>query len=473
MQNNVMELISKIYEVFKSFFPFEPTKGQEETMHRLSAFLTDSSQKIFVIGGYAGTGKTTMVSALVELLPHIKYKSVLLAPTGRAAKVLSNYTHKKAFTIHKYIYFSAGDESGEFKSFSIKPNKNNNTVFVVDEASMIGDNGYEYNLLEDLISFVFEGIGCKLIFIGDSAQLPPVGAAVSPALNIRQLEKDYHIPVNWGALRDVMRQDQDSGILFNATQLRLQIKEKATEFKFYLKGFNDIIRINGGELEDELNSCYSKYGFDETLIITRNNKRANLFNQQTRFRIRYFEEELSAGDLLMVVKNNYFWMPQKSGLGFIANGDTIEVQKVKRIYDLYGFRFADVRIIMPDYDEIPAFDVTLLLDTINTETPALSSLQQQELYNQVMLDLMHIPDKSKRYQELKKNQFYNALQVKFAYAVTCHKAQGGQWKAVFIDQGYLTDEMLNIEFLRWLYTALTRATEKVYLVNFANKFFEA
>jgi exodeoxyribonuclease-5 len=466
-----MELVAKIYDVFKSFFPFEPTPGQDETMHRISGFLADKSQKLFVIGGYAGTGKTTLVSALVELLPHLKYKSVLLAPTGRAAKVLSNYTHKKAFTIHKYIYFTAGDEGGDFKSFSIKPNKNNHTIFIVDEASMIGDNGYEYNLLEDLISFVFEGVGCKLIFIGDSAQLPPVGATVSPALNVKQLEKDYHIPVNWGALRDVMRQEQNSGILFNATQLRLQIKEKANDFHFYLKGFKDIVRISGAELEDELNTCYSKYGFDETLIITRNNKRANLFNHQTRARIRYFEEELSAGDLLMVVKNNYFWMPQKSGLGFIANGDTIEIQKVKRIYDIYGFRFAEARIVMPDYDEIPAFDVTLLLDTINAETPALSNMQQQELYNQVMLDLMHIPDKSKRYQELKKNQYYNALQVKFAYAVTCHKAQGGQWKAVFIDQGYLSDEMLNTEFLRWLYTAVTRATEKVYLVNFADKFF--
>ncbi|MFN7014087.1 MAG: ATP-dependent RecD-like DNA helicase, partial [Bacteroidia bacterium] len=268
-------------------------------MHRISEFLADKSQKLFVIGGYAGTGKTTLVSALVELLPHLKYKSVLLAPTGRAAKVLSNYTLKSAFTIHKYIYFTAGDEGADFKTFSIKPNKNNHTIFIVDEASMIGDNGYEYNLLEDLISFVFEGVGCKLIFIGDSAQLPPVGASVSPALNIKQLEKDYHIPVKWGALRDVMRQGKNSGILFNATQLRLQIKEKATDFHFYLKGFKDIVRISGAELEDELNTCYSKYGFDETLIITRNNKRANLFNHQTRARIRYFEEELSAGDLLM------------------------------------------------------------------------------------------------------------------------------------------------------------------------------
>lgn len=466
-----MELAARIYDVFKSFFPFQPTPGQNETMQAISEFLIDKNQKFFVIGGYAGTGKTTLVTALVELLPHIKYKSVLLAPTGRAAKVLSNYTQKKAYTIHKYIYFSAGDEAGDYKSFSIKPNKNHHTVFIVDEASMIGDNGIEYNLLEDLISFVFEGMGCKLIFIGDSAQLPPVSATVSPALNVKQLEKDYHIPVKWGALREVMRQEKDSGILFNATQLRLQIKEKATNFQFYLKGFKDIVRITSAELEDELNTCYSKYGFDETLIITRNNKRANLYNHQTRARIRYFEEELSAGDLLMVVKNNYFWIPQKFGLGFIANGDTLEVQKVKRIYDLYGFRFADVRVTMPDYEEISAFDVTLLLDTINAETPSLSNTQQQELYNQVMLDLMHIPDKTKRYQELKKNPYYNALQVKFAYAVTCHKAQGGQWKAVFIDQGYLNDEMLNIEYLRWLYTAITRATEKVYLINFADRFF--
>lgn len=466
-----MELVSRIYEVFKSYFPFEPTTGQNETMQRVSEFLADKSQKIFVIGGYAGTGKTTLVSALVELLPHIKYKSVLLAPTGRAAKVLSNYTQKKAFTIHKYIYFTAGDEGEAYQSFSIKPNKNNHTVFIVDEASMIGDNGNEYNLLEDLISFVFEGIDCKLILIGDSAQLPPVGATVSPALNVKQLEKDYHIPVKWGVLKDVMRQEQNSGILFNATQLRLQIKEKNVDFRFILNDFNDIKKISGLELQDELNSCYSKYGYEETLVITRNNKRANQYNQQIRARIRYFEEELSAGDLLMVVKNNYFWIPPKSGIGFIANGDTIEIQKVKRIYDLYGFRFAETRIVMPDYEDIPSMDVTLLLDTINSETPALSSLQQQELYNQVMLDLMHIPDKSKRYQELKKNPYYNALQVKFAYSVTCHKAQGGQWKAVFIDQGYLSNDMLNIEYLRWLYTAITRATEKVYLVNFDENFF--
>lgn len=466
-----MELVFRIYEVFKSYFPFEPTTGQNETMQRVSEFLADKSQKIFVIGGYAGTGKTTLVSALVELLPHIKYKSVLLAPTGRAAKVLSNYTQKKAFTIHKYIYFTAGDEGEAYQSFSIKPNKNNHTVFIVDEASMIGDNGNEYNLLEDLISFVFEGIDCKLILIGDSAQLPPVGATVSPALNVKQLEKDYHIPVKWGVLKDVMRQEQNSGILFNATQLRLQIKEKNVDFRFILNDFNDIKKISGLELQDELNSCYSKYGFEETLVITRNNKRANLYNQQIRSRIRYFEEELSAGDLLMVVKNNYFWIPPKTGIGFIANGDTIEIQKVKRIYDLYGFRFAESRIVMTDYDDIPSMDVTLLLDTINSETPALSNLQQQELYNQVMLDLMHIPDKSKRYQELKKNPYYNALQVKFAYSVTCHKAQGGQWKAVFIDQGYFNNDMLNIEYLRWIYTAITRATEKVYLVNFDDNFF--
>jgi exodeoxyribonuclease-5 len=466
-----MKLTEKIYDVFKSFFPFKPTPSQNETMQAIAEFLIDKNQKIFVIAGFAGTGKTTLVTALVELLPHLKYKSVLLAPTGRAAKVLSNYTQKKAFTIHKYIYFSESDEEGVFKSFSIKPNKNHHTIFIVDEASMIGDNGTEYNLLDDLISFVFEGIGCKLILIGDSAQLPPVGATVSPALNVKQLEKDYHLPVKWGVLREVMRQEKDSGILFNATQLRFQIKEKAANFQFYLDGFNDIIRITSAQLEDELNSCYSKYGYDETLIITRNNKRAILYNLQIRARIRYFEELLSAGDLLMVVKNNYFWLPQKSGLGFIANGDTLEVQKVKRIYDLYGFRFADARVSMPDYEDIPDFDVTLLLDTLDAETPSLSNTQQQQLYYQVMLDLMHIHDKTKRYQELKKNPFYNALQVKFAYAVTCHKAQGGQWKAVFVDQGYLSDEMLNIEYLRWLYTAITRATEKVYLVNFADRFF--
>lgn len=466
-----MELITQIYDIFKSYFPFHPTPSQDETIHRLSAFLADKNQKIFVIGGYAGTGKTTLVSVLTELLPHLKFKSVLLAPTGRAAKVLSNYTNKKAYTIHKYIYFSAGEEGEAFKTFTLKPNKNNHTVFIVDEASMIGDNGYEYNLMEDLITFVFEGIACKLIFIGDSAQLPPVGAAVSPALNIKQLEQLYHLPVKWGVLNDVMRQEQNSGILFNATQLRLQIKEKATNFQFYLKGFKDIVRITGAELEEELSNCYSKYGYNQTLIITRNNKRANLFNLQVRARIRYFEEELSAGDLLMVVKNNYFWLPTKSNIGFIANGDTIEIQKVKSIYNMYGFRFAEARIVLTDYEDIEPMDVTLLLDSINAESPALSNMQQQELYNQVMLDLLHIPEKSKRYNQLKNNPHYNALQVKFAYAVTCHKAQGGQWKAVFIDQGYLTDEMLNIEYLRWLYTAITRATEKVYLVNFADKFF--
>jgi ATP-dependent exoDNAse (exonuclease V) alpha subunit len=466
-----MDKSYQTYLLFKSLFPFEPTAGQDETMQRLSSFLTDASTKIFVIGGYAGTGKTTLVSALVKLLPQIKLKSILLAPTGRAAKVLSSYTDKKAFTIHKYIYFTAGEE-GEFKAFSVKPNKNNYTVFIVDESSMIGDNGFEYNLLEDLVSFVFEGIHCKLIFIGDSAQLPPIGASISPALNIKQLENDYGIPVYWGALRDVMRQERDSGILFNATQLRLLIKEKESSFQFYLNKYTDITRINGYELEEELNSCYSKFGFDETLIITRNNKRANLFNQQVRTRIKYLEEELSAGDLMMVVKNNYHWLPQKSGMGFIANGDTIEIQKVRRIYDMYGFRFAEVQIVMPDYEDIPAFDVTLLLNTINAETPALNKEQQQELYSLVMADLMHIPDKSKRYQQLRQNPYYNALQVKFAYAVTCHKAQGGQWKAVFVDQGYVTDEMINTEYLRWLYTAITRATEKLYLVNFSERFFK-
>jgi exodeoxyribonuclease-5 len=456
-------------------FPFETTGGQQTLFSKLSEFiLGKNSDHIFIIKGYAGTGKTTVVRSLVQSLPALNGKTVLLAPTGRAAKVLSNYTDKQAFTVHKKIYHRKPINDGGF-AFQLQQNLHTNTIFIVDEASMISSSGglSAGSLLDDLVSYVFNGVNCKLILIGDTAQLPPVGLDISPALDIEFMKATYYFQVDWFELTEVVRQTKDSGILTNATAIRNQVKEdKNHKPHFDTLGFKDVVRLGGDELEDALNDAYNKYGAEDAMVICRSNKRANIFNQQIRARIRWQENELSSGDYLMVVKNNYFWLPEESKAGFIANGDIIKLTSVGRIQEMHGFRFADVRMRMIDYPDEPELETRLLLDTIMSEAPALSQADNKKLYESVQQDYSDVADRRMRLKKVKEDPFFNALQVKFAYAITCHKAQGGQWPCVFVEQGYLTDEMINTEYLRWLYTAVSRATEKLYLVNFNKEFYE-
>lgn len=462
-------------------FPFETTQGQKALLDHLSKFICDKdSEQLFVIKGYAGTGKTTIVRSLVNSLPAVNKKTVLLAPTGRAAKVLSNYTKKVAYTIHKKIYIRKPTADGSMK-FQRQQNLHTNTIFIIDEASMISNSGGLNmggmfgggSLLDDVVDYVFSGTNCKLIFMGDTAQLPPVGLDISPALDIDYLKATLSYTSKSFELTEVVRQTEGSGILTNATDIRNQIKSNANQKPhFNLKGFPDVIRITGEDLEDALNSAYNDYGPEESMVICRSNKRANLFNQQIRVRIRWQENEISSGDYMMVVKNNYFWLPEESKAGFIANGDIIQLTRVGNIQELHGFRFADVRMRMIDYPDEPELETRILLDTIMSESPALSQADNKKLYESVSEDYGDIADKRMRLKKVKEDGFFNALQVKFAYAVTCHKAQGGQWPCVFVEQGYLTDEMVNTEYLRWLYTAVSRATEKLYLVNFNKDFFD-
>ncbi len=465
-------------DIIRSQFPFEPTLQQIEAISKIAAFVKHPDpERVFVLRGYAGTGKTTLMSALVKALPHIRYKYELLAPTGRAAKVLASYARSRAWTIHKKIYRPASNpESGG--AYALQGNPHIDTLFIIDEASMIGEGGNEaglfpHSLLEDLFHYVYTGENCRILFVGDSAQLPPVGLAKSPALNADYLYTSFGFPVEALELREVVRQQLDSGVLLNATNLRIDIaEEKGQTPKFVTHNYPDFIRLDGADLQDVLEQTYQKYGFDETIVITRSNKRANIWNQQIRIRIKWQEDELSPGDRLMVVKNNYFWLPKESRAGFIANGDSVEVVRIGKSYELHGFRFSDVIVRMIDEPDEPEFDARILLDTLHSEAPALNQTQQRQLFESVAADYAHLPTKRDRFLKMKEDPFYNALQVKFAYAVTCHKAQGGQWKAVFVEQGYLTDEMINTEFLRWLYTAITRTTEQVYLIGFKDDFFE-
>ncbi len=461
---------------FLSYLNFVPTTDQSQLINLLSEFISNTNEReILVIKGYAGTGKTNMVAALSKTLPSFKWRSVLLAPTGRAAKVLSNYSKKPAQTIHKKIFIKIPTHDGGV-AFSLAENKHTNTIFVVDEASMIGlDNpssdSIYHSLLESLLEYVFSGTNCKIILVGDTAQLPPIGSNESPALNIDYLKASYNLQIKHIELKQVARQEDASGILKNATHLRECIINFKDEFP-KISLHKDVVRLTGEDLEDALNTAYSNYGFNDVLLVTRSNKRANLFNQAVRARVRYMDEDLCGGDLMMVVKNNYFWLDEKSEAGFIANGDSLEIKKIVRRKELYGFNFAECIVKLSDYENIPELTVNLLLDSIYTEVPSLTKDQQQELFTNVMEDLADEPIMGLRMAYLRKNPYFNALQVKFNYAVTCHKAQGGQWPCVFIDQGYLTKEMLNVEYIRWLYTAFTRASEKVYLMNFSDDFFE-
>lgn len=462
---------------FYSFLPDTPTDDQVDLVERMERFLFQREVRTaFIIRGYAGTGKTTAIAAMVKTFPSFKLKSVLLAPTGRAAKVLSNFSKKPAYTIHKKIYQAESAPDGQTR-FAMGPNLHTNTIFIIDEASMISDGGslqggnYERSLLDDLVEYVYSGKNCRLVFIGDIAQLPPVGKDISPALDPKYLQGHYYLKLKGVELTQVMRQADESGILHNATLLRQQTLTDEPKIKFELDGFEDIRSIDGMELEEELHTCFSKYGESETIVISRSNKRANLFNQQIRVRIKDLEAEVATGDYVMVVKNNYFWLDEKSPIGFIANGDIAEVMRIGNIEEMYGLRFLDATLRLVDYPQLQPIEIKMLLDTINAESPALTRTEQRQFFERVMEDYAEIGSKKKRMELLRQNPYFNALQIKFAYAVTCHKSQGGQWKAVFVDQGFLTEEMVDREYARWLYTAITRATERLYLVNFNALFF--
>lgn len=457
-------------QIKRNFF-YKPTGEQEITIESFVNFLfSPKTDAIFLLKGYAGTGKTTLISALVKTLDQLKQKCVLLAPTGRAAKVFSHYAGHPAYTIHRKIYRQR-TFSNELDNFVMNANLHQHTLFIVDEASMIANEGLSGGmfgtgrLLDDLIHYVYAGQGCRLMLIGDTAQLPPVGEEESPALSASMLE-GYGLEVTEHCLTQVVRQEQDSGILYNATSLRQYIAEEEYFSLPRIKadGFSDIRIISGGELIDTINECYDKAGMDETMIICRSNKRANLYNKGIRNTILYREDELNTGDLLMVAKNNYYWGADCKEMDFIANGDIAVVRRVRRTHEMYGFRFADVTLCFPDYNDLE-LDVKILLDTLHSDAPALTREESDRLFQAVQEDYGDITVKRERMKKIKEDTWYNALQVKYAYAVTCHKAQGGQWQRVFVDQGYMTEEMLTPDYYRWLYTAFTRATEVLYLVN--------
>jgi ATP-dependent exoDNAse (exonuclease V) alpha subunit len=469
---------SLFYSILIRNFPFQPTTKQNIFFQQIAEFITNTNDnEIFVLKGYAGTGKTTVISTIVNNLAEINKKYVLLAPTGRAAKVIANYSHKPAFTIHKKIYFPKKNSGGGM-SFTMQQNKHKNTFFIVDEASMISDTNSESklyengSLLDDLISYIYSGTNCKLILLGDTAQLPPVNLDISPALNIDTLGMNYDKEVKHIELDEVMRQEENSGILYNATELRELLKDDFIDsFQFNLKGFRDIIRLTDGyDIQDAINSAYNNYSIEDTAFIVRSNKRANQYNQQIRTKILDKESELSTGDYLMVVKNNYFWLKESDEAGFIANGDIVEVLELFSIKELYGFKFANVKIRMVDYPNQKPFETVLLLDTLTSESPSLTYEESNRLYDEVMKDYENETTKYKKFQKVKENDYFNALQVKFSYAITCHKSQGGQWNTVFIEQPYLPDG-INRDYIRWLYTAITRAKDKLYLIGFKDENF--
>ena len=444
-----------------------PTTEQEHAIDVFSLFMTDRDDHVvMILRGSAGTGKTTLAGAIVRAMNVLKQKMILLAPTGRAAKVFALNAGHPAYTIHRRIYRQKS--AGDISAFNLNFNNNRDTLFMIDEASMIANQGYGESafgsgcLLDDLMQFVYSGQNCRMVLVGDKAQLPPVGEDESPAL-MSDVLRAYGMKVYECDLNQVLRQSEDSGILWNATRIRTLIDDWILP-KIRFQGFADIVRVPGDELIESLATSYSRVGMDETMVITRSNKRANIYNQGIRNTVLDREDELCRGDQLMIVKNNYYWTEQSKEISFLANGDIAVVQRVRNVQELFGFRFADVTMTLPDYDSYE-LTATVILDSLTTESPALSREQQEQLYNAVMEDYADIPLKADRIKQLKKDKYFNALQIKFAYAVTCHKAQGGQWAHVYIDQGYMTDDMLTPDYIHWLYTAFTRATEKLFLVN--------
>lgn len=460
-----------------SYFGCVPTDSQMVLFQQLEQFIRLRDQKVlFVVKGYAGTGKTSVLSAYVKTLHHYKVKTKLLAPTGRAAKVFSLKSGADAFTIHKHIY-RRKSKVDITSGLELQKNLFKNTIFFVDEASMIGDytllkDGQinPRNLLEDLIEYVYAGDGCKLVFIGDEGQLPPVGSDFSPALNDAYLANHFpSLTINSCRLKEVLRQSENSEILRNATLLR---NTQWTDYpKFDLKVGGDLMRITGLELQDYLETSYSNFGNEETIIITRSNKNANEYNKQIRGRILWHEEQLCSGDVLMVVKNNYFWLGDDSKIGFIANGEMIRIIRVRKIEEMHGFEFAHLIVRFLDYEDLGEVELIIHTESLHVEGPSLNRERLKDLFFSVERDYAHIREKKKRYEKILADPYFNALQVKYAYAVTCHKSQGGQWADVYIDQGFINEEMLNPDYYRWLYTALTRGTNRVYLVNFAEEFF--
>lgn len=466
--------MAKPSEILRSKFPFEPTKGQLELFQLFDPFLRDEDQyrPTLVLRGYAGTGKTTVVGAVVKMLPFFKMRHVLMAPTGRAAKVMSAYSKRAAFTIHKKVFQQTAAPGGGL-IFKRQKNYHKQTLFIVDEASMIS-NHQEFGkkgLLEELMDYVFSQEGNRLLLIGDVAQLPPVGVTESPALEKNYLDSTFKTEVKSLEMTEVMRQGEASGILFNATKLRNELVKEQFQIRFSTSGFKDVFKMTGERLEDGLRYAYDKYGVEDTAIICRSNKNAVQYNQYIRRAIQYREDELEAGDLLMIVRNNYTFLPEDTVAGFIANGDFVEVMKIIRFEEYYDMRFADLQLRMIDYPDQEPFEAKVLLDTLYTNEPSLKDDAYKKLYDQVSEDYADIASKTERIKSIKKDPFLNALQIKFAYALTCHKSQGGQWSAVFVDQGYLTDEMVDREYLRWLYTAVTRAQKELFLVNFNKQFF--
>ncbi|MDR1707852.1 MAG: AAA family ATPase [Prevotella sp.] len=468
-------MISNFFkEKIKTNFSFELTSEQESALDKIVDFLfLQKEESLFLLKGYAGTGKSSLLGALVKTMTEFKQKTVLLAPTGRAAKVFSSYANHPAFTIHKKIYRQQRF-SGDFGSFGLMDNLHKDTLFIVDEASMIsnigGDSVFGTGcLLDDLIHYVYSGENCRLLLIGDSAQLPPVGEEDSPALQVPVLE-GYGLEVRDAMLSQIVRQAESSGILFNATNIRNILNSGETEDypKLALGKFPDIVKISGEDLIDEISSSYDRGGLENTMIISRSNKRSNIYNQGVRNRILYREEELSAGDMLMITKNNYYWTEKIEGIDFLANGEIVEVLRIRSERELYGFKFCDVLVRSMDYDM--ELEIKILMDTLYSDAAGLTRERSQELFLNILEDYADIPTKPERMKKIKIDPFYNAVQVKFAYAVTCHKAQGGEWANVFLDLGYVSQEHLGVNFYRWLYTAITRASEKLYLVNLPDEF---
>ena len=467
---------SELYGKMIQSFGFEPTDGQAIVMYHLSAFLLSQKENpTYILRGYAGTGKTSLVKTLVRTLPSIGMKYVLMAPTGRAAKVLSSYTGQNASTIHRRIYQTKTFPDGSIR-ITRAENKSKNALFIVDEASMIGEQK-EFggsSLLDDLLGYVFSGENCRLLLIGDTAQLPPVGSNESPALDCEYLKSEFPITAATYELTEVKRQALESGILYNATDVRQLLSQNLYEYAlplFHLQGFDDIQKIEPEIFEEMLNNAFANTSDNEAVIICKSNKRANMFNQAIRGRILNIEGEMATGDKLMVVKNNYYWTEGNPDINFIANGDMAEIRKIKHFEEMYGFRFADVELSFTDYPDAPNLEAKILLDTLNSNSPSLTEEENKRLFAAIEEDYMDIPNRRERYKEMKKNPWFNALQVKFAYALTCHKTQGGQWNSVFIDSSLNQKETLVVEDLRWLYTALTRAQERVYFVNFKEEFF--
>ena len=467
----------ELYQFLNRSFEFTPTEGQKTVLFHLAAFLlSEKKNPTYLLQGYAGTGKTTLVTTLVKTLPKLGMRYQLMAPTGRAAKVLSGYTGMTASTIHRKIYRFQQFADGSFRMTRAE-NKAKNTVFIVDECSMISDdyaNGR--SLLDDLINYVFSGENCRLLLIGDNAQLPPVGLENSPANDINVLKNSFSLTVASFELTEVMRQEEESGILWNATELRKALMALTPLAPlmplFNINGFSDVHRIEPQEFEELLQQNFNEKSNNDAVIICRSNNRANMYNQAIRAGILQEDGEIATGDKLMVVKNNYFWTDEDQKVSFIANGDMIELMRINSTEEMYGFHFADVEIQLIDYQEVPNLSVKILLETLTSDSPALTQEESDRLYKAIEEDYMDIPNKRDRYKEMRKNPYFNALQVKFGYALTCHKTQGGQWPTVFIDAPFVPDgESLQTSDLRWFYTAVTRAQRQLFFVNFKNEYF--